>query len=53
MRLSMDTESGRGGIQFHAPPVTPDLNYTTWSYTNNNPGPWGEMISSTETTAPS
>jgi hypothetical protein len=43
MRLSMDTEAGRG-VQFHAPPVTPDLNYTTWSYTNNNPGPWAEMI---------
>ena len=43
MRLSMDSESGRG-IQFHAPPVTPDLNYTTWSFTNNNPGPWGEML---------
>jgi hypothetical protein len=43
MRLSMDTQSGHG-LQFHAPPVTPDLNYTTWSYTNNNPGPWGEMM---------
>jgi hypothetical protein len=43
MRLSMDTKSGHG-LQFHAPPVTPDLNYTTWSYTNNNPGPWGEMM---------
>jgi hypothetical protein len=45
MRLSMDHESGPGrGIQFHAPPVTVDSNYTTWSYTNNNPGPWGELI---------
>ena len=43
MRLSMDTETGQG-LQFHAPPVTPDLNYTTWNYTNNNPGPWGEAI---------
>jgi hypothetical protein len=43
MRLSMGSESGRG-VQFHAPPVTPDLNYTTWSFTNNNPGPWGEML---------
>ena len=42
MRLSMDSEGGHA--QFHAPPVTPDLNYTTWQYTNNNPGPWGEMI---------
>ena len=45
MRLSMDHESGPGrGIQFHAPPITPDSNYTTWSYTNNNPGPWAELI---------
>ena len=45
MRLSMANESGPGrGIQFHAPPVTPDLNYTTWAYTNNNPGPWAELI---------
>jgi hypothetical protein len=43
MRLSMGSESGRG-IQVHAPPVTPDSNYTTWSFTNNNPGPWGEML---------
>ena len=43
MRLSMDSEAGHG-LQFHAPPVTPDLNYTTWSFTNNNPGPWGEML---------
>ena len=43
MRLSLGTEPGQG-LQFHAPPVTPDLNYTTWSYTNNNPGPWGEML---------
>jgi hypothetical protein len=38
MRLSMSSEAGRGP-QFHAPPVTADLNYTTWSFTNNNPGP--------------
>ena len=43
MRLSMDSEPGRG-LQFHAPPVTPDLNYTTWSFTNNNPGPWAELL---------
>jgi hypothetical protein len=43
MRLSMDSERGKG-IQFHAPPVTPDSNYTTWSYTNNNPGPWAELL---------
>jgi len=52
MRLSMASNNSTPffssswwhGIQFHAPPVTPDLNYTTWSYTNNNPGPWGEMM---------
>jgi hypothetical protein len=43
MRLSMSTLSGHG-IQFHAPPATPDSNYTTWSYTNNNPGPWAELL---------
>jgi len=43
MRLSMGFEH-TPGLQFHAPPVTPDLNYTVWSYTNNNPGPWGEMM---------
>jgi hypothetical protein len=43
MRLSMDSEAGHG-LQFHAPPVTADSNYTTWSFTNNNPGPWGEMF---------
>ena len=43
MRLSLGTEPGRG-LQAHAPPVTPDLNYTTWQYTNNNPGPWGEAL---------
>ena len=43
MRLSLASEPGRG-MQSHAPPVTPDLNYTTWQYTNNNPGPWGEAL---------
>jgi hypothetical protein len=48
MRLSMsklDTApNGASKYQFHAPPVTPDSNYTTWNYTNNNPGPWAELI---------
>jgi len=43
MRLSMDGGPGTGP-QFHAPPVTPDSNYTTWSFTNNNPGPWAELL---------
>ena len=42
MRLSMAKLNG--DTQFRAPPVTPDLNYTMWAYTNNNPGPWGEML---------
>jgi hypothetical protein len=30
--------------QFHAPPVTPDSNYTRWGYTNISPGPWAELL---------
>lgn len=33
-----------GTSQFHTPPVVPDGNYTTWQYTNANPGPWVEML---------
>lgn len=33
-----------GQQQFHAPPIVPDNNYTTWAYTNANPGPWVEML---------
>ena len=54
MRIGIDT-SGRLGndangsltaktLQFHAPPVVPDGNYTRWSYTNINPGPWAELL---------
>jgi hypothetical protein len=54
MRLGIDT-SGRMGpsgstsltansLQFHAPPVVPDGNYTRWSYTNISPGPWAELL---------
>jgi hypothetical protein len=53
MRVGIDT-SGRLGptgasltantLQFHAPPVVPDGNYTRWSYTNLNPGPWAELL---------
>jgi hypothetical protein len=31
-------------LQFHAPPVTPDANYTRWAYTNISPGPWAELL---------
>jgi hypothetical protein len=46
MRLGVDN-SGMltpGKLQFHAPPVVPDGNYTRWMYTNNIPGPWAEMM---------
>jgi hypothetical protein len=54
MRLGIDS-SGRMGpssgtsltansLQFHAPPVTPDGNYTRWTYTNISPGPWAELL---------
>jgi hypothetical protein len=58
MRIGIDT-SGRMGkasdssdgssltansLQFHAPPVVPDGNYTRWTYTNINPGPWAELL---------
>jgi hypothetical protein len=54
MRLGIDA-SGRLGpssgtsltansLQFHAPPVVPDGNYTRWSYTNISPGPWAELL---------
>ncbi len=48
MRLSMSkldsAPDGASKYQFHASPVTPDANYTRWSYTNANPGPWAELI---------
>jgi hypothetical protein len=54
MRVGIDT-SGRMGpssatsltansLQFHAPPVVPDGNYTRWTYTNISPGPWAELL---------
>jgi len=57
MRVGIDTSgqlgksSDNGGssltansLQFHAPPVVPDGNYTRWTYTNINPGPWAELL---------
>jgi len=54
MRVGIDTSGKMGpdgspsltanSLQFHAPPVVPDGNYTRWSYTNINPGPWAEML---------
>jgi len=46
MRLGID-DSGSltpHQMQFHAPPVTPDGNYTRWMYTNISPGPWAELL---------
>ncbi len=47
MRLGIDGSNslGRGGkLQFHAPPIVPDGNYTRWMYTNLSPGPWAELL---------
>jgi hypothetical protein len=46
MRLGIDNSGALtpGKVQFHAPPVTPDGNYTRWMYTNVSPGPWAEML---------
>ena len=46
MRVGIDT-SGKftpNELQYHAPPVVPDGNYTRWMYTNLNPGPWAELL---------
>jgi len=46
MRVGIDT-SGKlvpNTMQYHAIPVVPDGNYTRWSYTNLNPGPWAELL---------
>lgn len=49
-RLGKPTDSPDGSsltknqMQFHAPPVVPDGNYTRWTYTNINPGPWAELL---------
>jgi hypothetical protein len=42
MRLSFNKFGNQN--QVRTPPVTPDLNYTVWTYTNNNPGPWAELL---------
>jgi hypothetical protein len=45
MRVGIDnSHTLSSGIQFHAIPVLPDGNYTRWSYTNLNPGPWAELM---------
>ncbi len=46
MRLGIDASGSLtpGQLQFHAPPVTPDGNYTRWAYTNISPGPWAELL---------
>jgi hypothetical protein len=46
MRLGIDGSGSLtpGKMQFHAPPVTPDGNYTRWMYTNISPGPWAELM---------
>jgi hypothetical protein len=46
MNLGIDTSGSLtpNKLQFHAPPVTPDNNYTRWMYTNLHPGPWAEML---------
>jgi len=42
MRLSHTSIDG--DLQLRSPPVVPDWNFTNWQYTNNNPGPWVEML---------
>lgn len=46
MNLGVDTSGALtpNTLQFHAPPVTPDNNYTRWMYTNLHPGPWAELL---------
>jgi hypothetical protein len=52
MRLgitNIGVTDGNGGykdskLQFHAPPVTPDSNYTRWDFTGVSPGPWAELF---------
>lgn len=46
MRLGIDASGSLapGEMQYHAPPVVPDGNYTRWMYTNLNPGPWAELL---------
>jgi hypothetical protein len=46
MRLGIDASGSLtpGTMQYHAPPVVPDGNYTRWMYTNLSPGPWAELL---------
>jgi hypothetical protein len=46
LRLGIDTSGTLrpGETQFHAPPVTPDGNYTRWGFTGVTPGPWAELF---------
>jgi hypothetical protein len=46
MRLGIDNSGSLmpGQLQFHAPPVTPDGNYTRWMFTGIAPGPWAELL---------
>lgn len=46
MRVGIDNSGSLtpGKLQYHAPPVVPDGNFTRWSFTNNIPGPWAELL---------
>jgi hypothetical protein len=46
MRLGIDNSGTLtpGQLQFHAPPVVPDGNYTRWMFTGVAPGPWAELF---------
>lgn len=46
MRVGIDNSGTLtpGKLQFHAPPVVPDGNYTRWMYTGISPGPWAELL---------
>jgi hypothetical protein len=46
MRVSIDNSGSLtpGKLQFHAPPVVPDGNYTRWAFTGAAPGPWAELF---------
>jgi len=46
MRLGIDASGNLtpNKLQFHAPPVIPDGNYTRWMFTNLHVGPWAEML---------
>jgi hypothetical protein len=46
MRIGIDASGSLtpNEMQYHSPPVVPDGNYTRWTYTNLNPGPWAELL---------